>query len=147
MIATLNPSDLRRTQPHEYAVRFFFGGLITVTAGAIAHRFGPAVGGLFLAFPAIFPSSATLIERHEIIKKQKARLNGKRRAAQAAAIDAMGAAIGSIGLIGFAGFCWLLLLDSHNTWIVLLSATAVWAGLSTAIWRTRIALKHRILVA
>jgi hypothetical protein len=89
MIGTLNPSDLRRTQPYEYDLRFLFGGLITVAAGAIAHRFGPAVGGLFLAFSAIFPSSATLIERHESIKKQKARLNGKRRAAQAAAIDAI----------------------------------------------------------
>jgi uncharacterized protein DUF3147 len=146
MIAMLNPSDLRRTQPYEYAVRFLFGGLITLAAGVVAHRFGPGVGGLFLAFPAIFPSSATLVERHEIIKKQKAGLNGKRRAAQAAAIDAMGAAIGSIGLIGFAGFCWVL-LDSHNPWIVLLGATVVWAGLSTTIWRTRIALNRRILVA
>jgi hypothetical protein len=32
--------------------------------GLIAARFGPVVGGLFLAFPAIFPASATLIEKH-----------------------------------------------------------------------------------
>jgi len=37
---------------------------MTVIAGLIAFRFGPVVGGLFLAFPAIFPASATLIERH-----------------------------------------------------------------------------------
>ena len=38
---------------------FFFGGLITAVAGVIAQRFGPIIGGLFLAFPAIFPASAT----------------------------------------------------------------------------------------
>lgn len=77
MIATIDLSDLRRTQPHEYAVRFLFGGLITMVAGLIAHHFGPSAGGLFLAFPAIFPASATLVERHEIEKKRKAYSMGK----------------------------------------------------------------------
>jgi len=49
---------------NDYAVRFLFGGLITAVAGLIAKKFGPGVGGLFLAFPAIFPASATLIEKH-----------------------------------------------------------------------------------
>jgi hypothetical protein len=30
--------------------------------GLLAKKFGSTVGGLFLAFPAIFPASATLIE-------------------------------------------------------------------------------------
>jgi Protein of unknown function (DUF3147) len=64
-----DPSALRETKWHEYAVRFLSGGLITVIAGIIAKHFGPVVGGLFLAFPAIFPASATLIEKHE--KKRK----------------------------------------------------------------------------
>jgi hypothetical protein len=29
---------------------------MTVVAGVIAARFGPIFGGLFLAFPAIFPA-------------------------------------------------------------------------------------------
>jgi hypothetical protein len=45
-----------------------FGGAVTVAAGLIANKWGPGVGGLFLAFPAIFPGSATLVEKH---KKQK----------------------------------------------------------------------------
>ncbi len=55
----------------DYAIRFLFGGLITVAAGIIAKRFGPGIGGLFLAFPAIFPASATLIEKHEKEKKEE----------------------------------------------------------------------------
>src|SRR5438067_4866772 len=48
-----------------YGLRFAFGGLITAITGLIAHNFGPVVGGLFLAFPAILPASVTLIEDHD----------------------------------------------------------------------------------
>jgi Protein of unknown function (DUF3147) len=58
----INPSPLFKTKWYEYATRFVLGGLITVGAGLIAEKWGPSVGGLFLAFPAIFPASATLIE-------------------------------------------------------------------------------------
>jgi Protein of unknown function (DUF3147) len=68
----LHFSALRQIGWHEYAVRFLFGGLITAAAGIIAKKFRPGVGGLFLAFPAIFPASATLIEKHEKQKKQRA---------------------------------------------------------------------------
>ena len=57
-------STLRETRWHEYLVRFVLGGLATVGTGAIASLFGPETGGLFLAFPAIFCASATLIEKH-----------------------------------------------------------------------------------
>ncbi len=40
----------------------------SVAAGLIANKWGPGVGGLFLAFPAIFPASVGLVEKHE---KQK----------------------------------------------------------------------------
>ena len=36
------------------------------------QRWGPGIGGLFLAFPAIFPASATLVEKHEKQKKNRA---------------------------------------------------------------------------
>ena len=45
----------------------------------------PAEGGLFLAFPAIFPASATLIEKHVWQRKERAGLPGARRGKEAAA--------------------------------------------------------------
>src|ERR1700685_3371964 len=54
----LDLSTFRETRWYEYAARFFFGGLITAAAGIVAKKLGPAIGGLFLAFPAIFPAGA-----------------------------------------------------------------------------------------
>ena len=58
-------SALKTTKWYEYALRFLFGGAITVVTGVLAGHYGPVFGGLFLAFPAIFPASATLVEKHE----------------------------------------------------------------------------------
>jgi hypothetical protein len=63
---------LAKTKWYEYLVRFAFGGAITVAAGIMAKHFGPVFGGIFLAFPAIFPASATLVAKHEAHKKKKA---------------------------------------------------------------------------
>ena len=43
-------SALGRTRWYEYALRFIFGGAVTVAAGLIANSYGPVFGGLFLAF-------------------------------------------------------------------------------------------------
>ncbi|HLH31835.1 MAG TPA: DUF3147 family protein, partial [Terriglobia bacterium] len=91
-------SALKRTRWYEYAVRFLFGGAITAATGLIAKHYGPAFGGLFLAFPAIFPASATLVEKHEKDKKRKAGMSGTKRGRESAALDARGAAYGTIGL-------------------------------------------------
>ena len=69
-------SSLRGTKFHEYATRFLLGGICTATGGVIAKHFGPTVGGLFLAFPAIFPASANLIENHEKRVKADAGFDG-----------------------------------------------------------------------
>jgi hypothetical protein len=108
MIVRLNPSALRDIRWYEYVVRFALGGAMTVIAGLIASRFGPVIGGLFLAFPAIFPASATLIEKHERERKEKAGLSGARRGKEAAALDSAGAVLGSLGLAAFAIVIWLL---------------------------------------
>ena len=79
MIVQLNLSALRETRWYDYAIRFVLGGAMTVIAGLIAARFGPVVGGLLWAFPAIFPASATLIEKHGRERKEKAGLAGARR--------------------------------------------------------------------
>jgi hypothetical protein len=60
MIVKVKLEALRETKWYEYALRFVLGGLVTVGAGLIADIYGPATGGLFLAFPAIFCASATL---------------------------------------------------------------------------------------
>jgi hypothetical protein len=96
-------SSLRKSRWKDYALRFLFGGSVTVATGLVAKHFGPAVGGLFLAFPAIFPAGVTLVAKDEQIKKQKAGMDGRARGKQAAALDARGAAIGTFGLACFAG--------------------------------------------
>jgi hypothetical protein len=81
-------SALRDTSWHQYLIRFVLGGAVTAGAGAIATLFGPETGGLFLAFPAIFGASATLIEKHERERKERAGLQGTRRGREAVAVDA-----------------------------------------------------------
>jgi hypothetical protein len=134
MTIRIDPASLARTTWLEYAVRFVFGGLITAAAGLIAHRYGPAIGGLFLAFPAIFPASATLVEKHEIQKKKRAGLQGVIRGREAAALDAAGAALGCIGLAGFATVVWQLLVPYEPS-IVLGGAGLLWLGVSGLCWR------------
>ena len=53
MIVHFNTSSLRDIRWHEYVIRLVRGGAMTVIAGLIASRYGP------VAFPAIFPASAT----------------------------------------------------------------------------------------
>jgi MFS family permease len=129
-------SALRGTKPQEYLVRFLFGGAATLLAGLVAHSFGSAAGGLFLAFPAIFPASVTLIESHEKERKGRLGCDGTRRGRIAASIDAAGAALGSIGLIGFAIILWRM-LPTQNPWLVIPVATAVWFGIAFLLWELR----------
>jgi hypothetical protein len=132
----INPAVFRETEWHEYAVRFLFGGLITAIAGVIAKKYGPELGGLFLAFPAIFPASATLVEKHEKEKKRRVGLHGRKRAAAATSVDAAGAAIGSIGLAGFAVIVWQT-MPNHEPWVVLVGATLMWMAFSFLLWHIR----------
>jgi hypothetical protein len=129
-------SALKATKWYEYALRFLFGGIITVVTGVLASRYGPMFGGLFLAFPAIFPASATLVEKHEREKKQRADIAKTIRGREAAELDARGAAIGSIGLIGFAFAAWKL-VPIWNGALALLAALVVWMILSILMWHLR----------
>ena len=108
MIA-INKSALRQTSWKQSLLRFALGGLITVAAGVIAKTCGPVFGGLFLAFPAIFPATLTLVAKHERDKKRERGLHGSRRGTEAAAVDAVGTALGSAGLAAFAAANWWLL--------------------------------------
>jgi hypothetical protein len=130
----VNTGAVLQTKWYEYAVRFTIGGGITVAAGFIADRLGPAIGGLFLAFPAIFPASATLIEKHEKQKKERAGFKAGKRGRLAVALDATGAAMGSLGMIAFAVFVWRL-LPGHATWFVLTLGILSWIAISAVIWK------------
>jgi hypothetical protein len=129
-------SPFFKTRWYEYSTRFLLGGIITVIAGLIADKWGPGVGGLFLAFPAILPASATLIEKHERQAKQVKGLPGLIRARKAAAVDAAGASIGSIGLLAFALFI-SYLLPYGPAPLILISAAVLWMVVSVAFWRLR----------
>ena len=135
MIVQFKPSALRQTRWYEYLVRFVLGGAMTVVAGLIAARFGPVIGGLFLAFPVIFPASATLIEKHSRQRKEKAGLSGVRRGRDAAALDAAGAALGSLGLAAFAAVIWLMVASSPS-W-ALVFATVAWLTVAVLAWLSR----------
>jgi Protein of unknown function (DUF3147) len=132
----VNLSSLKETKPHEYAVRFLYGGLCCVAAGLIAERFGPGIGGLLLAFPAIFPAGATLIESHEKRRKAKIHYDGRNRGRMAASLDSAGAALGCLGLIGFAVVVWKGLVN-HNPLAVISAAGMVWFVLSYTLWVVR----------
>ncbi|MGB8541893.1 MAG: DUF3147 family protein [Candidatus Acidiferrales bacterium] len=134
-------SSLRDAKWYQFALRFFFGGAICVLAGLIAEKYGPTVGGLFLAFPAIFPASATLLENEQKERKKKVGLHGAIRGRKVAGVDAVGSSMGTIALMVFAAIVWKLLPD-HPAGLILLGATIIWFAASVAIWRTRSLLLH-----
>jgi hypothetical protein len=130
-----NWSAIGQTKWYEYAMRFFFGGLVTVATGMIAKAYGPSIGGLFLAFPAIFPASLSLVDKHTKKKKERVGLNGTNRGRAAAALDAKGSVIGTFGLVAFAlvSAHWLRILS----WKALPIAVVIWLLVSASIWRLR----------
>lgn len=132
----INLDSLKQIRWHEYLTRFLLGGIITVATGLIAKHFGPVIGGLFLAFPAIFPAGATLIEKHERDKKRRAGIPQTTHGRLAAALDGRGAAMGTIALAAFGLLVWKL-LPRYNAALILTVALATWLVLATLIWRVR----------
>jgi hypothetical protein len=135
MMVHLKLGALRDVHWHEFAIRFVLGGAMTVIAGAVASRFGAATGGLFLAFPAIFPASVTLVERHVRQRKEERGLPGARRGKEAAALDARGAALGGLGMIGFASAIYMLI--EHSAVLALGAAATLWMAISVLAWSWR----------
>jgi TctA family transporter len=132
MHVSVKLSALSEGHWYEFAIRFLLGSVTTVSAGIIAAVYGPAVGGLFLAFPAIFPASATLVEKHQRERKEKAGLKGERRGKEAAALEAAGAALGSVGLMAFGAVVWLVIPVAPA--LAVLLACLVWFGVSVLLW-------------
>ncbi len=135
MVVRFNWSAFNQSRWYEHAVRLGLGGLTTALTGAVAQRYGPATAGLFLAFPAIFCASATLIEKHERMRKETQCLQGARRGQQAAALDAAGAGWGSIAL-GIFGACvwWLAPAFAAGS---LCAAAITWLMVAVLVWALR----------
>jgi uncharacterized membrane protein (GlpM family) len=133
MLISVSTSGLKRAKWYEYVIRFVLGGLVTALAGLLAKKFGPSFGGLFLAFPAIFAASTTLIEKHERERKEEKGIPGISRGRQAAGADAAGAAMGGIGLVAFAVSVWKL-LPEHNSLAAILGSTLMWACVAMGVW-------------
>jgi hypothetical protein len=126
-------ATLGRSKWYEYLVRFAFGGAVTALAGIVAKRWGPGIGGLFLAFPSIFPATATLLQKREKQKEQRAGNAGILRAREIAGVDAAGAAMGSLGLLVFAVVVWRS-IPNHSVTLVLCAATLGWSAVALSAW-------------
>jgi hypothetical protein len=135
MLVRFKWSAVKQSSWHEIVLRFALGGFATVVAGLVAKYYGPAIGGLFLAFPAIFCASATLIEKHERDRKRQAGPEGYRRGTDAAALDAAGAGLGSVGLAAFGFVVWFL--APSGSVVSLALASAAWLMTSVVLWRLR----------
>jgi len=114
-----NLDGLMKAAWWEHGVRFLFGGAVTVATGAITSHYGPSVGGLFLAFPAILPASITLLKRHD----------GRSEAAQATA----GARLGATALIAFAAVV-AYLASRASAALTLTVASATWLSAALVLW-------------
>ena len=139
----VDTAGLKNSKWYEFALRFSFGGAVTAFAGLIAKRYGPEVGGVFLAFPAIVPATATLIRKREQQKKERAGYDGAERGRAAAAVDVAGAAMGGFGLIAFSLVVWLTMRE-WKTPVVLAVATVVWFLVAFSIWELREVLCRRL---
>jgi hypothetical protein len=133
MVIQVDRSGLAAARWRDFLLRFLFGGVVTAAAGLVLQRFGPAVGGLFLGFPAIFPATATFIEKSERKRKSARGMHGERRGRRAAGAEAAGAAIGSFGLMLFAAVVWGL-APAHSGVLTLVCGLAVWFIGACAAW-------------
>ena len=115
----LNLGEVGDHSSGDYAVRFAFGGAVTVLAGLMAQWYGPVIGGLFLEFPAILPASVTLVTRHHGIEKARD--------------ETLGAALGSVGLLAFGALVWQL-GERWSPWVLLPIAGLAWLAVSAALW-------------
>jgi hypothetical protein len=87
MRVKLKFDSLKETKQTEYVSRFVFGGVVTVLAGFVADHYGPVLGGLFLAFPGIFPAGVSLVEKHKTLREKAEGKHGVRSARGQASVE------------------------------------------------------------
>lgn|SRR5690348_3625607 len=116
---SLDLSGLRRINPRDYAIRFAFGGAISVIAALLGSWATERFGGIFTAFPAILLASLTLIGEHT--------------GPEASAEDAEGAAAGALALAATAAFIAATVARITGA-ASLLVALGAWLALSLALY-------------
>ena len=84
----ISPHQVRETHGRDWLIRFGFGAGVSALAAVVSAAFGPRLGGVFLAFPAILLASLTLVAKEE----------GERQSRN----EARGATYGTLGLVVFA---------------------------------------------
>jgi len=136
MLLQIELNSLRETRAMEYVRRFAFGGAVTVLASLIAQKWGPVVGGMFLAFPGIFPPGLSLVESHKIEREKAEGKEGMQSARGEAAVEAAGASAGTLGLVAFAVVVWKG-LPGHSLPVTLAEALGAWAVVSWCAWWVR----------
>jgi hypothetical protein len=136
----LDATALRRTRWYGHLLRFALGGLVTVGTGLVGKAGGPVVGGLFLAFPAIFPIGVVMIERLE--NRAVGPTARGHRARRAVLAEAVGASLGALGLTGFALTVWAGATRAPIA-AVLAAALLTWAAVALGTWYVRRRLVRR----
>lgn len=131
-----DPGKLRKTKPSEYLTRFLFGVALTLVFSLTAKWAGPIIGGLFLAFPGIYPPGSSFVEKKEEERKAEAGLHGTHRARSLAAAHAVGASAGTFGLMAFSTIVWLG-LPRYGLPLTLVAGTSAWLLVSVAAWAIR----------
>jgi hypothetical protein len=125
---------LKESHLSGHALRFAMGGAVTVGTGLVAKAFGPVVGGLFLALPAILPAGIALLVR---VQNRKAGPGAHGdRARRATVIEATGASAGALGLVAFALVGWNR-FGRWPAWLTLIMATAAWSAVTGLAWVIR----------
>ncbi len=89
-VPRFRPGRIGEARFRDFAIRFAFGGTISVVAALIGAVFAEPIGGIFTAFPALLVASLTLIDKQEDPEH--------------ASYDAVGAALGAVGFIACAFF-------------------------------------------
>lgn len=135
MKVRIDTSALKHSHWSGHLIRFALGGAITVVAGLVSKAFGPVIGGLLLAFPAILPAALVLLERSQNEQVHQPNRTGA-RARRAVVLAAAGAATGSLGLIAFALAAWRT-FGATPTPLALIAATLAWALVAAFAWLVR----------
>ncbi len=108
---TLHVRKITGVPSRELLYRFLAGALTSIVSGVLTLLFGPRVGGIFLAFPAILAASLTLIAQEEDSADARE--------------DARGAVVGGAALAIFALVAALMLGHVAGA-LALAAATGAW---------------------
>jgi hypothetical protein len=116
---SVHPGKLRKVGARAVIVRFVAGAATSVVAAVLTLVFGPRVGGVMLAFPAILAASLTLIAEED--DREQARQ------------DARGSVAGAAALGGFA-ILGAVLFDQLPGGVVLVIAGTAWLLVAVALY-------------